>query len=414
MIPRRRRRVGTILQQCEQVIDIPSLEPFAVAPICSVPLGPLLMNNSFLPIADNSFQFFGELTINPNQIAFNETLLDFVATIHLTLGPNIIERVDGFDVELYDTAGVLLDFDRLFVDNVTGEVWMKVRVPSAKSSTKIQIIAGKSSAIDRSNKSGVWNSNFSMVMELDKLDGGVFKDSTSNANDSLAPVNTTIVPSQINNGIFGQANEFVDIPNDSSLDPGTGDFFCMIWTNANDVTQRDAPIGKNSGSSQFQGWSILFSPAGFDDMVSVLLKATNNNQIGIVAQKILSDGVNHHIAFSWQPNNIPPEPKLRVFVGGDEPPPGVFASDTLVPGDVISELNDLSIGSAGAPFHNNGWVGTTDDVIIGNTIPPKFAAFVKSYYNTTVSPEKFWSFTGMFDKTLGDVLITDDGVNISA
>ncbi len=37
-IPRRRRRAGTILAQCNEIIEIPNLIPLTIPPICVAPI----------------------------------------------------------------------------------------------------------------------------------------------------------------------------------------------------------------------------------------------------------------------------------------------------------------------------------------------------------------------------------------
>ncbi|MGB0757306.1 MAG: DUF2341 domain-containing protein [Patescibacteria group bacterium] len=190
-----------------------------------------------------SWTYRKEITIQSSQVDYTGTFPVLVTTTDAVLADTgnggKVEFSAGTDIAFANDSGTLLDFEREYYDNTTGELvaWVEASINSG-ANTSIYVYYGNSGASDQADIEGTWDSNYMMVQHLQETSGTHF-DSTSNNNDSTSVTVTTQGGSGI--GQIGPADSFdgtndtVSIADSASLDIGNAGTI-QAWINTDDVS----------------------------------------------------------------------------------------------------------------------------------------------------------------------------------
>jgi len=152
------------------------------------------------------------------------------------------------EIEYYDTTGE------------TAVIWVKIPQIDGSSNTDfIYMYYGNAAAADGQNITDVWSNNFAAVYHFAEQNG-YYQDSTSNNNDA----NTQQVTSRDNmdaNGLgyypkfVAASGDYVGVPDDTSLQFGSGDFTILVRANASsDLTDTDLIRKGSTNTADPDSW----------------------------------------------------------------------------------------------------------------------------------------------------------------
>ncbi len=192
---------------------------------------------------------------------------------------------------------------------------------------------------------------------FDEGSGSVAADSSGSGLDG------TIIGATHTTGVSGSALTFdqttdrVVIPNDPSLDPGTGDFSLSIWFNSThlppDSTFPELAVKKTLGGAE-SGWE-LFVWQSTPNQTLLIWKVWENGTWWSVSAPVSQDGVWHHAAA------IVDGSTLRLYVDGAEVANGSHGAST------ISSPVDLGIGGTATQDDWAAFVGDLDEIRVWGT-----------------------------------------------
>ena len=167
------------------------------------------------------------ITIDHTKVEGN--LTDFPAAIHVTGLDTDHLRSDGQDIVFYledDETKLPMEIDNY--DNVTGELWVYVKVLGTLSSSEDTVLHmyyncpdyTQPAADEAYGSQAVWDDNFVFVSHMkDDPDNTHIKDSTSYGNDGVEQAGSNIVehPGLLYKNQVFQTGSLINIGNDSSL-----------------------------------------------------------------------------------------------------------------------------------------------------------------------------------------------------
>ncbi len=172
-----------------------------------------------------------EIIIDHHQV--DEDLVDFPFLIELTDADlAAYAQADGDDIAFTDEYGVQLSHEIEVYTATTGHLIAWVRIPELSSTqdTILYMYFGNPAADNQEDVSGTWDDNYVMVHHLAEAAGDHF-DSTAYHNDGT----TVNVTDQDTSGPIDGADEFdgaddyIRIPDDASLQFGSGSFTAEAW-----------------------------------------------------------------------------------------------------------------------------------------------------------------------------------------
>jgi len=278
-------------------------------------------------------------------------------------------------------------------DDANEKAWLWVKVPSvtAASSTTLYLYYDSAKA-DNTTYVGdtgdtpaqnVWDSNFVGVWHMAQDPNGdgadAIKDSTSNANHGTpagAMTSADLVDGKIGKTIdFDGGDDYIDLGNDSNLEPGTGPFTWETLINSSDTSVRMCVLGKQNQSSPFsyEGWVIRISQAGNDRKLHIqLIEDSATAAIKVKGSTALFDSTDYNITISYDGSEA--ASGISMFVNGVGETE-IIEMDTL--SSTITCTKDAHIGSAG-DTGSNYFGGIIDEVRMSTTA--RSAVWIKSTY----------------------------------
>ncbi|NQU43547.1 DUF2341 domain-containing protein, partial [bacterium] len=228
---------------------------------------------------DNSGQA-SNLTDFPVLVVLGEGFLDY----------NEFED-DGSDLRFCDSDGTLLKHE-IEQWNRYSKSYVWVRVPQIDASSDSDYMVmywGNPSPGSPPTATDAWTSAFSAVWHLDDAN-----DATANANDGATTGGLGAVQGLIGDSMeFDGSDDWIIVPDDSSLDLGTGDFTVSGWIRK-DVRTSLIVMAKNFGyQSNEWSWGFGADKIGF--------RAEDNYFYSASAS--LTSGTWHHVAFKRSGNS---------------------------------------------------------------------------------------------------------------
>lgn len=225
-----------------------------------------------LPIwFDTNFKRRVLITINSLQVPSTQTNFPFLFNSILTdLTPSNVQS-GGEDIRFASESGLTefnVEIEKMDTGATSLQAWAKI--PSISNGTKFYMYYGNPTAslpplIDRQ---AVWPSDYQAVYHLNQTTFGAATtiDSTSKDNDGTPQTSLTQVSGQIDGSLDfnGNANEFINIPDSATFDPGTGPWSVSVWIMINDTGSNKVVVAKQDVSPDFRGWAFrLQSPTKF-------------------------------------------------------------------------------------------------------------------------------------------------------
>jgi len=318
----------------------------------------------------SGYQYRKTITISHTNV--DADLHDFPLLVKFTADADIGShaRSDGHDLRFTSSTGALLSYEResFTVSNGSGSGIFWVKVPSISSSADTTIYAyyGKSDASDGQQATSVWDSNYKGVWHLKETGNGAsgdYKDSTSNANNSI---NTAQQPAVSTSGKIGNAENFAGT---TYIDLGTRDSLNISsaitlesWV---DFTSTTASVtlfgGWEAGRTPGYGWRFNQPSAGKFTFWNGSGWAENNTA--------LNDGTWHHIVVSDGASTT-------FFLDGE-------TNGTSNQAGAVAWSGDRTIGADGNNWFSSNYIGLADEIRISNSA--RSAPWIKFEYQNTAS-----------------------------
>lgn len=341
-----------------------------------LPVLPGSISVTFPPIADNTYQFYKFYQIKKNQVPTTQTNMPLV--IIDTLGPGILQEASGFDIRVFDSAGVPLDYEVQSVDTVTGAIIVWVNLTTVKDSEFIQLTFGKPTATDGSTPNAVFDSStYDLVYHMN-LSGGIVADSTTNNNDGVVVGATDIA------GKIGRALSFNGINNNvspTSIITSLDKWSIVIWV-----------IQSESGDGDFV----------FDFQTQRTILGTQFND-------------NFHIfnATGWNDTGISTLDKFhQIVIARNGGTMKVYVDSILTNTIDSTNLGGLLGIGADFPLNANMWPGIIDEIeILRDELSQDY---ITAQFNNQNNQNDFWHKTPLLTKDEENLLVDNIGRNIVA
>jgi hypothetical protein len=178
---------------------------------------------------NSSWQYRMNITISHAQ--FNSTLTNYPILVDLTRSSLIGNaQTSGQDFVFTDINNQKLDHQIEYYNSTTGHLtaWVRVPILSSSTDTTIFMYYGNSTVPDQQNSTGVWDSNYLLVLHLN--DGPTqCNDSTINGNNGILSGNVTQAQGEIGNG-YSFTGGNVSLP--KILSGSQTQFTFSAWINA--------------------------------------------------------------------------------------------------------------------------------------------------------------------------------------
>jgi len=375
-----------------------------------VPTGidPLL--TIYPPIADNTFQFYKFYQVKKNQVPSTQTNMPLV--IIDTLGSGIFQEASGFDIRAFDSTGSPLNYEVESITTGTGDFVIHVNVTTVQDGEFIQLTFGKPSATDGSNSGAVYDSNYSAVYHSNQTTFGLLdtKDSTVNNFDGTSQNmdSTDQVPGPINGSLeYNGSDEFIIIPSNSKLEPGSGPFTASCLVENDAPTERRDPMGKQVSASPFIGWLFRVSESGGDGKLWISLR-DSLGRISVRGSTVTGTGKTL-LGFTYDGSGNASGVKL--YVNG-LPEINNIEEDTLtLP---VSNTSEFNIARSGDDAAASGlfFDGIADEVTLEQI--ERTADYMKIKANNQLNNNAFWFKTPLLENGEDNFLVDDMDRNIVA
>jgi len=359
----------------------------------------------FPPIADATFQFYKFYQIKPNQAI--GTQINMPVAIIDTLGAGILQEASGFDIRVFDSNGVPLEYDVEAVNTGTGEIIVWPNMTTVQDSEFIQLTFGKPSATDGSNPNAVYDINYKGVYHLNQTTfvSGSTIDSTVNANDgSPSGISVTSVTGKIGNAVRYDAESNIEFGSSLMSSMGlTG--MVSVWGNVDDLAVGPAPAVPTFYSmrdgSNF--WEAFFNTTISPKTMRIRYGDGNNLFEFEVPDSVVDSGETHSYTFTWdQPNST-----VRVYIDGD-----LFAEQVSSWTAPASPLTSTAIGNRLAEAFITSLIGFEDEARFSNII--RTSDWIKTEFNNQNDNDAFWFKTPILENGLDNFLVDDIDRNIVA
>jgi hypothetical protein len=225
----------------------------------------------------------------------------------------------------------------------------------------------------------VWDDNFVGVWHMGQDPTGgnnCIKDSTSNANHGTP--GGTMTTGDLVDGKVGKALDFdgtddsINCGNSSAFNPGTGSFTVEQILKLVNVSTRQAIIGKQNQSVDYDGWTFRVSQTGADGKIHLTLREDGSHYITRRGSSVLQNATEYNAAFTYDGSET--AAGILFYVDGSRETE-VTEVDTLAT-TVTSSVN-LHIASAG-DTGSNFTGGVIDETRISNT--DRSASWIKATY----------------------------------
>ncbi|KKM85458.1 hypothetical protein LCGC14_1288850 [marine sediment metagenome] len=194
------------------------------------------------PPNENYFRYYKVITIDPTKVSGTGSHVNFPVLISLFDSDLRIDvQSNGNDIAFSNDTDWLYheieEFNQTY-NNTHAQLVAWVRIPSLSTSvdTTIYMYYGNYTMGAREIPTGVWDANYIGVWHLSEVSGGslAIKDSTLNANDGTDQGSVELgATGQIGGAIrMDEYQDYINIPDSSSLDRPSSDITISAWTNA--------------------------------------------------------------------------------------------------------------------------------------------------------------------------------------
>ncbi|MGA2434601.1 MAG: DUF2341 domain-containing protein [Bryobacteraceae bacterium] len=293
-----------------------------------------------------------------------------------------VQNANGYDI-VFDsdcTGDEKLDHEIESYNSQTGQVSMWVRIPyvSHTNDTVFYMSYGNSAiTTSQGNKTGVWNSNYQMVLHLSES-AAPYLDSTSNAFSSTGGVFPTPVTGKIGGAqSFDGVAQYIAYSQAQSPSP-TSSISMEAWIKTTETAVKGV-FGKWMSDGELsadQSYLMFYRAGGYP---SGLLNSVGNTPVEADAAPRINDGNWHHLAVS-----APSTGAISVYVDG------VLSGNLNNAQALLTSTPDrLLIGATS--LATGGWYmnGSIDEIRISNSA--RSADWIAAEYNSQNSPSTFYT-----------------------
>ena len=255
-----------------------------------------------IPITNPTSPFRNFNFMRPIKIVGSDTdLHDYQVRIHLDRSNFPLEKCkpDGSDIRFRDDSGEILPYWIERWNAAEGVIWCKIPFIPAESSKFIWMIYGNPNAQSESNGNAVFE-----LFDVQGIVGfwhfdepqwtgatGEVRDETGvNHGTAYGGATTTSDAIYGRAGYFDGEDDYVEVPDNDSLDPRTGDFSIEVWKKG--YTEYGRIVAKRISVS---GYELL----NRNDVISVFLGDGNNYSAVDVGNTNINDNKWHHIVITW-------------------------------------------------------------------------------------------------------------------
>ena len=342
------------------------------------------------PIADATFQFYKFYQIKKSQVPSLQTNQPLV--IIDTLGAGIIQEASGFDIRVFDSSGVPLNYEVQSVNPSTGDFIIWINLPTVQDLEFVQLTFGKPTATDGQNKTAVWDANYKSVHHQ-QTNGD---DSTINA-QNFTESNVSHISGKIGNGgnYAGNVNSF------SQRFPYTGaptiNVTVEFWIKNATVT--DEGMFSYAAGTQDDEWNNF-------GQINLLLQIKGNNLVP--GNTNLNDGIFHHVVTTWRSS----DGLCSHYIDSV-----LESTGNISTGLSILDNGSLVLGqdqdTVGGGFQAaQAFEGILDEIKWSNIV--RSADWIKTEFNNQNDNNAFWFETPLLENGEDNFLVDDMGRNIVA
>jgi hypothetical protein len=311
------------------------------------------------------WQYRTKITIDHNQVVGDETNFPILIDI---ADPDLHSKAcsNMNDILFMNGAGEALKLKHQieFYDSAAGHLtaWVKIPALSSTTDTVIYMYYGNPACSNQQNTTGVWDSNFVLVLHLNE-NAGTQSDSTSYHNDGT--------PNGVSQGIAGRidgadsfsgSSSYIESTNDASLSPN--EFTLEAWIKPNTVSgtrpiieKYDMVDGKGSYLIRQQDNNILFDLVnGLSDHQlwanGVLLPGNWYYVVGTYDGSTMSIYLNGNLVAQTSTTfSVPPSSQtLKIGTRGNDKAPSSFFFSGIIDEARVSDI-----------ARSSGWIKTQYD-----------------------------------------------------
>ena len=270
-------------------------------------------------------------------------------------------------------------------------VWVNVTFIDSLQDTILYMYYGNPTCENMQNPTGVWLTGYVIVHHLDETSGTHF-DSTVNDNDGTCfggvDQNATGVVDGADS--FDGSDDYVRIPDDSSIQFGDGSFTAEVWIYPGSVPEAGgARVINNRGTGaggSYKGWQLKIADStGKWKFKDAAIDDGGGSYYDYEGTPTYDYNDWYHVVMVYEADN-----ELRFYVNGN-------LDGSLTVGSYGSITNSLPTAIAAA-IANNGVEGTysqhfdgiIDETRLSNVV--RNAAWIKASYLNQVDPSSFYGF----------------------
>lgn len=362
-------------------------------------------------LAYTSFSYHKRVTINASKIA--EDLSNFPVWLNVTdaelkdtsNGGNI--QPDGDDISFFSSDNsTRYSHEIELYDGVSGTLgcWINVTQVSSSSNTICYMYYGNAGASNQQNSSGVWDSNYVLVLHMNGTggDGSTVWDSSRYTNHGTKGSVQSGWSNQTS-GKVGHCQDFnlmehkqyINTTSDSSLDFGgdtdavwTVEAWYKFETEIEDAESAPKLFAKDdAGGDKRRGWYYHIydnDDGGADDMVFYVSQnadgTTSDAEIDLTGNNL--DDNNWHYMMGVTSYDSAGTDYHYYYENGNIEKQGELSNTN----SLSSESNDLYLW-VGCHEQGNGWEGQLDEIRVSNIA--RNGSYQGAVYNNTNDPASF-------------------------
>jgi hypothetical protein len=335
--------------------------------------------NAADPWWDSDWTYRKSITIDSSLV--DADLTDFPVMISVSDADLASKaQADGDDIAFADISGTKLDHEIEYYNSTTGTLVSWVRIPSVSSSTDtvFYIYYGNSLATNQENPTGVWTSDYTLVLHLDETTGN-HTDSTSYASDAepLGGVNQSAVGKIDGADFFDGVNDVVQVEHREGLAEFNVSFTVSCWFYLESNSTTKTLLNKYNTTGADRAWYVQYRPFATVQIALVGSEDGTTTQQWWTAYTP-ANKTWYHLAVVWQADTAP-----TFYINGAQSATSGIGTISNIHNNTATPLY-IGDNYASDEFH-----GILDEVRITNGT--RSADWISASYRNQDSPQTFYS-----------------------
>lgn len=336
-----------------------------------------------------------DIVIDHNKVSGNSNLSDFPMLYNVTI-PNLkneiyggfVKSLEGYDIAFSNSDNSQsLDFELESYDPETGSYRAWIKIPTLSTTSDVEIIMhyGNSEITSNLSTNSTWSNNYQAVYHFNNN----FFDASSNSNNGINYGSTNTSGIIGSGGSFDGIDDYVSIPNSTSLNISGNKITLQAWVKAPVPNDKDSPF-LVKGISMNQEQYML----GIDGDVS---SNNVNTRVTTTAGHYRDDSGNiadnqwTHVVMVYD-GSLASNPRKLVYVNGQ------LQASHDAEDNIISTTGNVQLGKrlGNDPRY---FEGILDEIRILNT--NKCSDWIATEYSNQSNPEQFYTVYCSFDSSCG-------------